>query len=197
MDSLEILYGQTQDIPELEYDENLEREADSIQRYASYALIYTIGTEEFEETYKTLINNLKNQDMSKLRDAVIKMFDKIYDVYDYELPGDLNLNDQEEIYKFFDFVSFIEFDNVGFLSIIWSKLINDMSELKNLDIEGFCNEKREFIYDLIENSLKVYTYNEIITTFLRTYSKLVNWFVSQSRKNRFSIIFENLTKTEE
>lgn len=197
MDSLEILYGQTQDIPELEYDENLEREIDSVQRYASYALIYTIGTEEFEETYRTLINDLKYQDMSKLRDASIKMFDKIYEVYEYELPEDLNLDDRDEIYKFFDFVAFIEFNNVGFLSTIWNKLLNDISELKNLDIDNFCGKKKELIYDLVENNLKVYTYNEIVTTFLRTYYRLIDWFISQSKKHRFSIIFENLTKTEE
>lgn len=196
MDSLRILYGQTQYIPELEYGENVDREIESVQRYSAYTLIYAIGTDEFEETYNTLINNLKYQEMSDLRDAYIKMFDEIYEIYEYELPEDLNLNDRDEIYKFFDFVAFLEFDNVGFLSNIWAKLLKDISKLRNLDIEDYCNKNREIIYEHIENNLKVYTYNEIITTFLRTYSKLIDWFISNSKKHKFAIMFENLTKEE-
>lgn len=197
MDTLKILYGQTRDLPEVDYEENLEREIDAIQRYPTYSLLYSIGTKDFEEMYKTFVNDVKYQDMSKLRDFCTNVFDKLWEIYEYELPQNLNLDDRDDIYKLFDFLAFIEFNNIGFLVSIWEELMTNIEELKNIDIEQFCYKHKDLIYTKIENNIKKFTYDEIITEFLRTYSKLLEWFVNRTITNKFEIIFTILTRRNE
>lgn len=190
-----ILYGGTSYIQELENDENEERATESEEQYVRYEIISTIGTDEFEETFLSLGNDLLAQSIKGWKDAYTAMAEKIYEVYEYEHPEDIEIDDANELKNYFDFVKFIEYDNVEFLSVIWYEILDDQTSLVKLDITNFCLDNKEEIISLIENEVESYVYNYIITTFLLNYPTdyLIEWFIRRSIKHRFSITFNNLT----
>ena len=190
-----ILFGGTSYISELDPEENEERAEESEDQYIRYAISETIGTEEFEETVLALGNDLLAQDITGLKDAYTAMAEKIYEVYDYEHPEDIQTSDRNELINYFEFVKFIEYNNVDLFSSIWYEILNDQQSLVSLNIAEFCLDNRDEILSLIENEIESYTYNHIITKFLMYYPSddLIKWFIGQSIKSRFNILFNNVT----
>lgn len=193
-----ILYGETSFLQEVEYEENEEMSAEAMEQYVRYAIVETIGTDEFEETFLALANDLKYQDIDGLKDAYTAMAVKIYEVYEYEHPEDIELADETELRNYIDFVAFIEYDNVEFLSNIWYEILDDKIKIRDLNIEEFCEENRRQIFNLIESEVETYTYNHIIRKFLTYYPAdlMIKWFVERSLRNRFNILFNNINRED-
>lgn len=190
-----ILYGGMSYIPELEVDENEEREVESLEQYIRYEISEAIGTEEFDETFLALGNDLLYQSIDGLKDAYTAMAEKVYEVYEYEHPEDIEISDRTELENYIEFVKFIEYNHIDFLSVIWYELLSDQKELIKLDIGEFCIDNKNEISSLMENETESYVYNHIINTFLLSYptNMLIKWFADRSIRNRYNIIFNNLT----
>lgn len=189
-----ILYGGTSHILEIDPEENDEMSAEAQDQYIRYAISETIGTDEFEETFLSLGNDLLAQSIDGLKDAYTAMAEKVYEVYEYEHPEDIQISDENELRNYIDFVKFIEYDNIDFISVIWYEILGQQEDLVKLDIPEFCMNNKNEITSLIENEIESYTYNNIITKFLIYYPSnyLIEWFINQSEKSRFDILFNNL-----
>lgn len=180
--------------PEMDDDERMDEfEDDAIFRSSMVDLLDTLGQIDFKFVYPILIKDIETATFNNQKIFCQKMLERIEEVYDFTFAEKPDLTANEEIKRFLDFIKFLEYDNVIFLSFVWQYLNVD---LLITDIESFSMTNQNKIIKEVEEQLETHEQNELITTFLRTYykSKFIEWFINQSEKNKTSIILEILER---
>lgn len=183
MDNLRLLYGNSTTIPELEDDEQENRDQQAIDYYNSSMVIDSIGSDEFEENYRVFIEEIKNQPTQLMKQTAQRILDKIYEVYDYSPFVELDLNDLENVYDIFNFVAFLEFDNEEFLSELWNQISIDVM---NINVEKYVNKNINKILNILDSKLFISKYDKMITDFFRTYNKEMfsKWLINNTLKKQ-------------
>ena len=120
-----------------------------------------------------------------------KMLERVFEVYDFQFSETFDITSENAIDKVLEFIEFLEYDNVLFLSLVWEMLKADIIKI---DIETMCNSKQNIIINEVEEQLETYHQSELITLFLRTYykEKYIEWFVENTESSKTEIILEIL-----
>jgi hypothetical protein len=163
----------------------------SILHSSQLDIIDSMETDDFKYTYKELINDIKQVPFRNQRRFLENVLTKISEIYDFEFPIKIDINNLNDVSELYQFLEFIEFDNVSFISRVWKYLGKD---LRNLDIEKFCISNSIKIIKEVEDQLQSYDFNEKITLFLRTYykDKFIKWFVRQTENSKIEIMIEQI-----
>lgn len=122
-----------------------------------------------------------------------QMLDQISEVYDFTFAVNITLETQYEIDDFYQFLEFLEYDNIRFLSYVWRILKPE--KLLNLDIEKFCKTNSNKIIKEVEEQLDIHPQPELITSFLSSFYRegFINWFIKNTKKNLIDIQVEIIT----
>jgi len=180
--------------PEMDDDERMDEfEDDAIYQSSSIDLQDTLGQVDFKFVYPILIKDIETATFDNQKIFCQKMLDKITEVYDFTFPEKPELTTNIEIKTCLEFIKFLEYDNIIFLSLVWQHLnIN----LLTLDIESYCNKNQNKIIKEVEEQLETHEQNELISNFLGTYykSKFIEWFIENSNRSKTQIILEILER---
>lgn len=192
--SLEAFISNLVEPPELDADEEqLERNF----KYAYYEsskieIIDSLGNTDFEYIWITLNTDIKNTSIKLQRIFSEQILDKITEIYDFTFPINILLETQYEIDDFYQFLEFLEYNNVNFLSRIWN--YSGVKNLVDVDIEKYCQKNIYKIIKEIEEQLEIHPENKLITTFLKSYykEKMIEWFIKNSKYYMIDITVSNM-----
>jgi len=173
-----------------EADENTQEDNDKVVNEAIYKsrsldIINSIGTYEFKNIYRNLINDIKIQSIGVQKLFFNSVLEKISEVYDFEFPENIDLYTQNDLNNMYSFLKFLEYDNVDFISSVWKFLGID---IMTIDIKKYCFENKMKLILEIEDQIETHELNEIIILFLRTYYKITEWFNLNTHKSKYEII---------
>jgi hypothetical protein len=179
-----------------EYDDSEDmdvQEEVGIYNYARISIEDDLGTYDFKNTYINLIPDIKSNPFELRRIFCQKMLDKIFEVYDFQFPTTQDVVSDSDIATVLQFIEFLEYDNVLFLSLVWEMLKADIMEV---DIEAFCKRNENIIINEVEEQLETHHQGELISIFLRTYYKenFIEWFIIQSERSKAFIKLEILER---
>lgn len=180
--------------PEMDDDERMDEfEDDAIYRSSAMDLEDTLGKIDFKFVYPILIKDIETATFNNQKIFCQKMLQRIEEVYDYTFPEKPELTENIEITRCLDFIKFIEYDNIIFLSYVWQHLTKT---LFGADIEAFCNANQDRVIKEVDEQLETHEQNELISIFLRTYykSKFIEWFIKNSESSKTQIILEILER---
>ena len=117
--------------PEMDDDERMdEYEDDAIYRSSSIDLQDTLGEREFKFVYPILIDDIQAQPFKRRRIFCQKMLKKIEEVYDYTFPENPELDTNPDLSICLEFIKFLEYDNIIFLSFVWQHLNVNLLNLR-------------------------------------------------------------------
>lgn len=192
-DRSQLMYAHSIEPPETnDWDvgstENIENRIDeAIYRSSAVDILDELGTSEFKSTWLILSKDIKTRSLKEQREFIRQISDKIFEIYDYEFPIKIDLDTEYDLNNFYDFLQFLEYDNIDFINKVW-KLLGPKN-LINFDIEKFCNENEQKIINEIEEQVNIYKQSKLIFIFLRTYykEKMIEWFIKHTKKNKLEI----------
>ena len=180
--------------PEMDDDERMDEfEDDAIYQSSSIDLQDTLGKNNFKFIYPILIKDIIISTFDNQKIFCQKMLEKIVEIYDFTFPEKPELTMNMEIKNCLDFIKFLEYDNIIFLSLVWQHLnIN----LLTVNIKSYSISNQNKIIKEVEEQLETHEQNELISTFLRTYykSKFIEWFIEQSERSKTQILLEILER---
>ena len=191
-EGIKALLGTVEEPESEEYSEiNIfeERDIDEVagDRYDFIDLINSIGTPEFKPLYMLFKGEIYSLD--KRRNLAREILDKLNEIYEieYTLSADAIEDDVNDV---FDFVEFLEYDYVGFISDVWKFMDVDLRS----DIRSFCMRNADKILKVIEDQLETHYLSSLITLFLRTYNKdgLIMLFIKMTETAKMLITLNNL-----
>lgn len=180
--------------PEMDDAERMdEYEDDAIYQSSSIDLRDTLGHEDFKQTYPILIEDILAQTFDNRRIFCQKMLETVEEVYDYQFPETFEFDSEQEIESCLDFIKFLEYNNVLFLSFVWQHLNAD---LLKLDIEKYCKSNEMKIIKETEEQLESHEQGELTSIFLRTYykEKYIEWFIRETERSKMQILIEILER---
>lgn len=185
--SQEMLLYTLVEPPEFDADEE-EIEArykDAFYQSSKIDIQDQLNTDDFKDTWLVLKSDIQNETIKLQRIFSEQTLDKIFEIYDFSFPAKILLDTQYEINDFYEFLEFLEYKNVNFISNVW-QLLKPVN-LMRFDVEGFCKQNYAKVIREIEEQLEVHPQSELISLFLRTYykEKIIEWFVD--RTNRYKI----------
>jgi len=192
--STEILIGNLITPPEMDNDQIDEdrRQLRAIYESTSYALIEeSMNTRDFFYVYGVLKNDILDRSIDLKRIFIGKYLDRMEEVYEFAFGTTPIYDTKREIEEMFKFIEFVEYDNVKFLSYVWSYL----DGIITVDINKYVRENSKIVIDEITNQVNLMvTVNENISEFLRTYDKegLMNWFIDRSERSEYDIYANNI-----
>jgi hypothetical protein len=196
--SLQTLVSYIDEPPEMDADqEDLENRLErGLFESSKIEILDAIGTDEFKETWLVLKSDIQNETLKLQRIFSEQTLDKIFEIYDFTFPENIDLNTEYRIKEFYEFLEFLEYNNVTFLTHVWQHL--DVSDLTKLDIQNYCKRNSDKIINEVEEQLDIHPQNRIISLFLRTYykEKFIEWFVINSEKSRIEITITLLQEKE-
>ncbi len=177
-----ILLGNSIPIPEIDTDNELEDQIDSLHSYWFAIILNSINTNNFKQNYLCVINDIINNcSFEEQKEFCNKILEKISEIYNFEFPEIINFNNTL-IKDFYYFLEFLEYNYDKFILNIWIFL--SIKNIKKLSIEEYCKQNSDQIIKKIEEQIGSNFFNWFIITFLRTYNKdeLMNWFLKSSQK---------------
>jgi len=179
-----------------EYDdgEDMDKQEEmGIYNYARINIEDALGTYDFKDIYISLIPDIKSKPFEFRRIFCQKMLDKIFEMYDFQFPSSLDIATEAEIARVLEFIQFLEYDNILFLSLVWQMLKVDIMKV---NIETMCKSKENIIINETEEQLETHHQGELISIFLRTYykEKYIEWFIRESKKSKAFIKLEILER---
>jgi len=180
--------------PEMDDDERMDEfEDDAIYQSSSIDLQDHLGNPDFKLVYPILMEDIVTATFDNQKIFCQKMLDKVEEVYDYRFPETPEMDDNQAISNCLEFIKFLEYDNVIFLSFVWQHL---NAKLLHLDIESYCNRNANKIIKEVEEQLESHEQNELISIFLRTYYKVkfIEWFIRETERSKTSILLEILER---
>lgn len=120
---------------------------DALTQYEFIDLIETIGTLNFKETYFNIIDSIKNQSIENQKILCNHIIDKVQEVYNFDFPEKININGLSDINQIYDFIKFLEFDNIElFINVLREYNV----DFHIIDVKDFCLENRDKIINKIE-----------------------------------------------
>ena len=180
--------------PEMDDDERMDEfEDDSIYQSSSIDLQDNLGDPDFKFVYPILIEDILTSTFDNRRIFCQKMLNKIEEVYDYRFPETPDFDSEMALVNCLEFIRFLEYDNILFISFVWQYL---NAKLLNLDIESYCKRNANKIIKETEEQLESHEQNELISIFLRTYykEKFIEWFIRETERSKTSILLEILER---
>jgi len=176
--------------PEMDDDERMDEfEDDAIYQSSSIDLQDNVGEPNFKFVFPILITDIITATFDNQRIFCQKMLKRIEEVYDFSFPEKPELESNIDIQRCFDFIKFLEYDNIIFLSYVWQYLD---AKLLEVDVESYCNSDMDKIIKEVEEQLETHEQNELISIFLRTYykAKFIEWFIRETERSKTSILLE-------
>jgi len=177
-----ILLGNSIPIPEIDTDNELEDQIDSLHSYWFAIILNSINTNNFKQNYLCVINDIINNcSFEEQKEFCNKILEKISEIYNFEFPEIINFNNTL-IKDFYYFLEFLEYNYDKFILNI--SIFLSIKNIKKLSIEEYCKQNSDQIIKKIEEQIGSNFFNWFIITFLRTYNKdeLMNWFLKSSQK---------------
>ena len=190
-DNQKILLGNSVQLPEDDLDEDLSAIDDQLGSLVSYwqiTILEHIGTKDFKENYNTVIMNMIEEVPLEEQIAFCyKALEKIYEVYEFEFPQKLEIQEKQSVLALYDFLKFLEFDHEDFVLSVWSFIKTDLSSQSLLET---CLDNEDKIMREVEEQLETSIYPELISIFLRTYIKerFIQWFCNTTIRYEAEII---------
>ena len=178
--------------PEMEDQEDLDKTEElGVYNFARVNIEDNVGRTEFKNTYLNFKPEINAQPFELKRIFCQKMLEKIFEQYDFQFPEKVDITSDDAIDKVLEFIEFLEYDNIMFLSFVWEMLKVDIMKV---DIETICNSKQNIIINEVEEQLETHDQAELISLFLRTYYKenFIKWFIRQSERSKAFIKLEIL-----
>jgi hypothetical protein len=191
MDNERILLGSSLPLLEVEEDDDGDMEQDASLEYDMLNILDSISTDEFKAHYTMAMNKIKNECIENQRIFATKILDKIEEFYDYVPPIKHLLDELYQINLVYDFIEFLEFDHVIFLSNLWKDFDID---LRKIDIEQFCiNNTNKFML-LIDDQTKIDNLSLMITEYLRTNIslKMIEFIIKKTSESKMLVQMEIL-----
>ncbi len=185
--SLKVLLGGIDYIPEVDDEENEEMVEDAIKSYFMLEILNSVGEENFKEVYYSMIGDIKQFPMEEQFNFCRSILDKIKEVYNFEFPRQIEVLTEDSVNQIYILLQFIEFNYIDFLA--------ELMKPYNFDFrKGNIREFIESNYDRIERDIEVISKNvpEIISEFLRTYNKedFINWLVNRIEKSKMLVLLK-------
>jgi len=180
--------------PEMDDDERMDEfEDDAIYESSSIDIQDNLGDPDFKFVYPILMEDILTATFDNQKIFCQKMLDMVEKVYDYRFPETPGFDSHEDITNCLEFIKFLEYDNIIFLSFVWQHL---NVKLFNLDIESYCNRNSDKILKEVEEQLESHEQSELISIFLRTYykDKFIEWFMRETERSKTSILLEILER---
>lgn len=180
--------------PEMDDAERMDEfEDDAIYQSSSIDLQDTLGKIDFKFIYPILIKDIEAATFNNQKIFCQKMLKKIEEIYDYSFPENPDLTTNIGIKNCLDFIKFLEYDNIIFLSFVWQHL---NVELLITNMTTYSKMNRNKIIQEVEEQLETHEQNELISIFLRTYykSKFIEWFINHSERSKTQILLEILER---
>ena len=179
-----------------EYDDSEDmdiQEEVGIFNFARISIEDDLGTYDFKNTYLNLIADIKDKSFELKRIFCQKMLDKIFEIYDFQFPTTQDIATDADMARVLEFIQFLEYDNVLFLSLVWEMLKVDITKV---DIKAVCKRKENIIINEVEEQVETHHQSELISIFLRTYykEKFIEWFILQSKRSKAFIKLEILER---
>ena len=189
----EILVGNAITPPEMDnYEEDEDRrQLRAIYESSSYDILDQMNKDTFKDTYEILKKDITDFPLKEQKIFLERYLDKMVEIYEYEFPENPVYDSESTISKMFEFVEFVEFDNLMFLKYVW-RYLDDILSVK---IEDYVFVNGETIIEEITNQANLLTtLNENVSEFLRTYNKegILEWFSNRSERMKYDIYAENL-----
>lgn len=191
---LKILLGNSIEEPEVDYDDaevnsqfGLPVEEEALKEYYYITIIDNIGKINFKEEYLSVKPDLKNYPLKQrqvLGDAIIN---QIKEVYDFEFPIEIDINNDDQLTDILNLLEFIEYDNEQFIVEVWSFLNPDNNSFQ---LKKYCEQNSDKIISEIDEYLTSRELPWMIANFLRTYNKenMIKWFYEKSKNNKTLIL---------
>jgi hypothetical protein len=180
--------------PEMDDDERMDEfEDDAIYQSSSIDLQDTLGKIDFQFVYPILIKDIETATFNNQKIFCQKMLKRIEEVYDYTLPEKPELTTNIEIKNCLDFIKFLEYNNIIFLSFVWQHLnVNLLTTV----LSEYVLQNQDKVIKETEEQLETHEQTELISIFLRTYykSKFIEWFIAQSERSKTQILLEILER---
>ena len=180
--------------PEMDDDERMDEfEDDAIYQSSSMDLQDSLGDPDFKFVYPILMEDILRATFDNRRIFCQKMLNKIEELYDYRFPETPDFDSEMAIVNCLEFIRFLEYDNILFISFVWQYL---NVKLLNLDIESYCKKNAIKIIKETEEQLETHEQSELISIFLRTYykEKFIEWFIRETERSKTSILLEILER---
>lgn len=176
---------------EMEEEEEDFIEEEVSEQFDFNELVESIGEEDFEFVYLSVINNIRETIVDKQQILCFSILSKIKEVYDYEFLPYIDIENQQDFDEIYELISFIEFNNVSFNSDVWKFLDQN---LRKINISEFCKTNYKKVIKEIEEQVEIHNLGQITKIFLRTYYKddIINWFIEVSEKSKMFIILRIL-----
>jgi hypothetical protein len=184
-DNQKILLGNSIQLPEDDMDENITKiddQIDSLNGYWETTILDSIGTKNFKEDYNTVIGDIiEYVPLEEQIAFCYTILEKIYEVYDFELPQKVDIQTKQSVLNLYDFLKFLEFDHEDFVVSIWAFIKTDESTESLLET---CLDNENNIMKEVEEQLETSVYPELISIFLRTYIKerFIQWFCNSTMR---------------
>lgn len=185
----EVIISDMTDLPETDmyeipFDEKMEKAAfDS----STLDIVAEVGKPDFMYIWNVMSENIKYTSVRRQLIFSEQILDKIFEVYDYIFPEKLSLDTKHDLNKFYEFIEFLEFNNVYFIKEVWKFL--GVKSIIELDIDKYCKNNSDKIIKEIEEQLDIHPQSKYITLFLKSYyrEKFIEWFAIHSRRNFIEI----------
>ena len=173
-----------------EADQNDQEDSDYIANEAifesrSVDILDSIGSYEFKNIYRTLINDIKLQIFDDQKIFFNSVLAKISEVYDFEFSEKVDIYNIEDLNNLYSFLEFVEYNNIDFITSVWKFLDVDLSKI---NIEKYCLKNKELIIKEIDEQIETNLLDEKSILFLRTYYKIDEWFFNNSEKSKIEIL---------
>lgn len=178
------------DSDEFEIEERLDK---AIYESSKIDIIDHIRHEDFKYVW---LNSKEDIQITSIKQQAIfaeQVLDKITEMYDFTFPTKISLESQYDLDDFYEFLEFLEYNNIKFLSYVW-KILNPENFLK-LDIKGFCKTNSKKIIKEVEEQLDIHPQSKLITIFLSSFYKdaFIDWFIKETKSNLINIQVEIIT----
>ncbi len=123
---------------------------DAIIQFEFNEIIDNIGKISFKEVYLNFIDDVKNQSIDNQRILCQHLIKKIEEVYKFDFPENISINNIMDIQNIYKLIEFVEFNNSNFLIEIFKNFkVNLSSVILTKFIEDNKNEiiKNIKLYD--------------------------------------------------
>ena len=187
MNNLKILMGSSVSPLEMDDEDLIGNQEETSNQYDILELVDSIGTPEFKEIYSNNIWIVKGLPIPNQKAACIKILEKLEELYEFEFTPRPEFKNQLIMNDLYEFLEFINYDCISFLSDVWKFL---KVELRGLDVVKYCENNSMKVISEIEDQIESRDLNELITFFLRTYYKdgIIKWFYEITEKFRMLIV---------
>ena len=181
------------DTIELEEQDDYDVTEEASIDYDCSEVLKSFGTDNFKEVYQVLIPSIKNYPFEKQVNLCRELIDKITEIYDFEFPTNVSLDNNENINEIYDLIEFLSFDYIDYLGTIWKILDVD---LRKVDLDKYCDENSNSIMEVVEYELDSHKFSRLIAIFLRTYYKtgMIDFIRNSTKKSKMEILLNILER---